>query len=72
MEKIGKIVNNLIATLHESFISADSIIPLLDNSPVNLHNMFSGSLRQRLCSLKSLLPILKMGIYVNHTAFFLT
>lgn len=41
--------------------SADAITPLLDNSPINVHQMFSGSFSDRVRSLKSLPPFFKMG-----------
>jgi phytoene dehydrogenase-like protein len=44
---------------------ADAITPLLDSSPVNFHQLFSGSLHERLGSLKSLRSILRMGSHMK-------
>lgn len=63
MEKIGKIGASItcfyLCCLPHS--SADAITPLLDNSPINVHKMFSGSFADRLHSLKSLPSFFKMG-----------
>lgn len=62
MEKIGKIGASTFSFLSLlSRFSADAITPLLDNSPINVHKMFSGSFSDRLRSLKSLPSFFKMG-----------
>lgn len=44
---------------------AEAIHPLLDAPPVNIPGVTTGSLRKRLAAAKTLMPIVKCGVWVD-------
>ena len=50
---------------YKFFLSSGSAIaPLLDSAPVDVRRLYSGSVQEKLLSLKSLAPLLKMGEWI--------
>ena len=46
--------------------TADAVTPLLDNSPINFHNLFCGNVIERLRALKSIGSLIKISEHNLH------
>ena len=62
MGEIGKTSHTTFQPTDLSFFpTADAITPLLDNSPINFHNLFCGNVIERLRALKAIGSLIKIS-----------